>query len=166
MTAKERFLDRLALQISSARSQLKMLEDAYEFNKGLPDVIFTDETVAPLPPIDLRPNTIKINELLAEEGDYGRNKKLVRLILDTADKALLTKEIEKQFREMIGSNKDESKAVNNTLSALQKDGEVLTYKPSDFKIRGLFYTLSVWWVAGNLMREYRPIAANYKGING
>ena len=143
MTKKEAFLN-------SISEQINILQQAYNYNKALPDYIFETLQDISLPASIERNITkeepVKVNE---ESGslEYGENKRLVLKILNDKNKAMLKAEILKKFtEEVVMPEKLALNAVTNALAALNRDHEVKGYKPAGLKFKGLFWTLENWWI--------------------
>jgi hypothetical protein len=132
--------------------------------KDLPDYIFESQgsqgslftnTIIDIP---VEQESVEIDQ------SHGRNKRLIFNILDESNKSITRNEIEERFREMIKSDRDEKKTVNNALSALVKDGDVKGYRPKDIPIRGKFWSLSRWWSGEYIKQQHKPDPNDYLNV--
>lgn len=160
MTAKETFLHRIL-------EQIKSLQAAYDFNKGLPDNFFEGLNAAfPQPgPINKPPLTsgqdIRPRILPGSEEEYGRNRRLVKEIIKRENRLLLKSEIETFYREILKTDEDQTDAVTNAISGLIADKTIKGYKPTEFKVRGNLWGLSMWFQGDSLRAGYEPDPAHF-----
>lgn len=169
MTAKEIFLSRIELQIKS-------LQDAYEYNKNLPDSLFenlvpvsnaVDKPTANVTKTLIDNSVLNFQQLkyvskdfqqtLSKEYEYGQNKKMLISILTDEGKAMVKWNITKKFAELSGKSVEEvTNTITNTLATLNSDRTIIGYKPEGLKFKGYFWGLSHWFKHGIILPEYAP----------
>lgn len=163
MTKKESFL-------KSILDQISMLQKAYDYNNALPDYIF--ENLQPIGlPSHISGSTDEPIKVKEEGGglEYGENKRLILKILAENGKAMLKSQIVHKFLdEVVMPEKMALNAVTNALSSLTIDKEIKGYKPAGLKFKGLFWTLSEWWITDlksdkeRLPMQYEPYSGKIK----
>lgn len=154
MNAKEQFLKKL-------KDQIKVLQDAYEYNSSLPVSFFENlmgnDTKPGLPvskPL-LHP-TVRPDKYI-DVSEYGANRRLIIDILRTEGVGMVKWNIASRFAELTGKRKEEiDHMITNGLSGLKHEGSVKAYKPAGLKFKGFFWTLSHWWDGDNLKKDHRP----------
>jgi hypothetical protein len=146
MKPKEKFLFNI-------QQKIKILQDAYNYNKNLPDDIF--ESL-----IELTPNhnsngvTHVKNEVV--ESAYGENTKMIASILEERKVGMLKSEIIEQIKKNKPELTNLDKLATNALSSMGDRGHVKGYKPKGYKIKGYYWTMAKWWDGNKLKKEYEP----------
>lgn len=127
MTTKQKFLQ-------SLKTKIKVYQDAYDYNVGLPDDVFESlngnhAAVAPS-----QKGTVVIG------NEYGANINAVReIIKQTGNEGASKSGILERF-----PGDDDAKKysiVTNALSSLNKGGEIEKYKPRGAKMRGYYWRI-------------------------
>lgn len=145
MTTKEKFLQNI-------KNRIKVLQDAYDYNKNLPDDVFEflggDMAVngygKSLNGSDRMSNVV--GEIPVEQLaiGYGSNKKLIREIISGTNDGIQKQKIIEQFSQTRPGEKKEViyNIVTNALAAMAKDGEIVKYKPTWYKGPGFFWKMA------------------------
>jgi hypothetical protein len=140
MTAKEQFLQNI-------KNRIKVLQDAYDYNKNLPDDVF--ESL--FGNINVNGNGQQQAERVAITIDgqqqvleYGANKKLIRDIIANAANGIMKQTIiDKVLVARPSETKEDvSYIVTNALAAMAKDKEVAKFKPSGFRGKGYYWKMA------------------------
>lgn len=132
MTTKEKFLNNLL-------SKIKVLQDAYNYNKNLPDDVFESLSGDVVPKIKPANGTSLAPH---SEKEYGANINAVRDLLKSNSDGMVKSDIIDNFPD--ASQYDPAELytiVTNVLSSLNKGGEVEKYKPVGKKMRGYFWKI-------------------------
>jgi len=159
MNKKETFLN-------SILDQIKVLQQAYDANKNLPEYIFENMQSISLP--SNVANNIETIEPKKKDGlqlEYGENKKTVIKILEDNQRAMLKSDIINGYMdELIMPESMAINSVTNSLAALSKDGIIKGHKPAGLKFKGKFWTLAEWWQDGKLPLQYEPYGGKLKQL--
>jgi hypothetical protein len=159
MNKKETFLN-------SILDQIKVLQQAYDANKNLPDYIFENIQSLKLPE-NVEKNVVVIDAKKQDGAalEYGENKKTVIRILEEKQRAMLKAEIVDEYmNDWVVPENMAINAVTNSLAALSQDGIIKGHKPAGLKFKGKFWTLSEWWQDGKLPLQYEPYAGKLKQL--
>jgi len=157
MNAKETFLKKLA-------DQVKIYEEAIEFNKKLPESFFEGLQNDFHPGLETEKAISNINGIglyKAEDNkyDYGKNKRTVTEILKNNNRVMMKGDIIDEYERITGEN-DAAKTVTNSLAALSTEKVVKGYKPEGYKIRGYYWGLLAWFENDELISEHKPTRNN------
>lgn len=129
MNAKEKFL-------ANIQQRIKVLQDAYEYNKNLPEDMFENlgNGIMQATPPD---SGAKNNGSGIVETGYGAYKKSVKDIISSHRMGVLKKDIIKVFHKQYPNAGDT--AVTTALVALQKEGDIRKEKPKGIKVKGFLW---------------------------
>lgn len=151
MSPKEIFLKKI-------QDQITVLEQAYSYNKQLPDLFFEGLAIPTSSLVSIpEAQPIQQTPLFEEnktDAEYGFYKKMVVKILKEKKVAMLKSQIVKEATKITG--KEETGSITNAITGLSTDGVVKGYKPEGIKVRGNYWTLSNWWENEQLQSEYEP----------
>lgn len=128
MTPKEKFLENL-------KAKIKLYQDAYDYNKGLPDDIFEA--------INGKEVSLTSKQNPALNGganlEYGVNIKSVRdIIKEAGEKGIHKQGIMKLFPYDV---ENKITVITNALSSLNKGNEIEGIKPKGIKIKGFYWRM-------------------------
>jgi hypothetical protein len=129
MKAKEQFLQNILARI-------KVLQDAYAYNKDLPDDVFESLLNGNGHSKGFQPIESAINGNGKKE--YGDKKNLVRDIIASEKNGLKRADIIMKYVQL----RPGEKAVNivtNAITGLSNDGEIEAYKPRNKRGKGAFW---------------------------
>lgn len=155
MNAKEHFLKKIT-------DQIKILQDAYEYNSSLPASFFENmifvadkshllDVSKPHTASTVRPDKY------VDVSEYGANRRLIIEILRTEGVGMVKWNIASRFAELTGKKREEiDSMITNGISGLKQEGSIKGYKPEGLRFKGFFWTLSHWWVGDTLKKEHRP----------
>ncbi len=165
LTSKQLFLNRI-------EEQIKILRDAYEYNKSLPDSFFENLNLTPM--VDMptanvfkasNPNSTVRPDQYIDITEYGANRKLIIDILKVEGVGMVKWNIARRFAELTGKDPEEIGAmVTNGLSGLNHEGSIKPYKPEGLKFKGFFWTLPHWWENGQLKAAHKPFQGTVKSF--
>ncbi len=163
MNAKEIFLRRV-------EEQIKVLQDAYEYNKSLPISFFENLQFGaiPMPTANVsKPehiSTVRPDKYI-DVSEYGANRKLILDILINEGVGMVKWNIASRFADLTGKNKlDIDTMITNGISGLKQEGSLLPYKPEELKFKGFFWTLPHWWENGKLKDKHKPFQGTVKSF--
>ena len=155
MNAKEQFLKRI-------KDQIKVLQDAYEYNSTLPDHFFDNMLFVAndKPSLDVAKagthSTVRPDKYV-DVSEYGANRRLIIDILRTEGVGMVKWNIASRFAELTGKKQEEIDAmITNGISGLKQEGSIKGYKPEGLRFKGFFWTLSHWWDGDTLKKQHRP----------
>lgn len=164
MTSKENFLRNIGAKIQALKSELAKLENAYKVNSEISDEVFNMMfgEGAPIKEEVVRQERTQY-QAPADTSEYGAIKKLVLQIIKNGGRAISKRKIVGRYASMIHSNKDETNAVTNALSALLKDRIIISYRYDQIRIKGKFWALRDWMspTEDNVKMPYRPNPDEY-----
>lgn len=129
MTRKENFLNNILVRI-------KVLQEAYDYNKGLPEDLFES-----LPSQNGHSNGFGKAIANNTKKEYGANKKAVTEIIALEKSGLKRGDIIKRFQEMFPQETKASSIVTNALVGLANDESIESYKPRNKKGRGAYWRI-------------------------
>lgn len=164
MNAKEIFLQRV-------QEQIKVLQEAYEYNKSLPVSFFENLQFGalPMPTANVyKPaadtSTVRPDKYI-DVSEYGANRKLILDILINEGVGMVKWNIATRFAELTGKLKGEiDNMITNGLSGLNHEGSIKPYKPEGLKFKGFFWTLPHWWEGDQLKEKHKPFQGTVKGF--
>lgn len=164
LSPKQLFLQRI-------EEQLKVLKDAYEYNKSLPESFFENLQLSPavdMPTANvhksLTDSTVRPDKYI-DITEYGANRRLILDILKNEGVGMVKWNIASRFAELTGKKREEiDNMITNGLSGLKYEGSVVPYKPEGLKFKGFFWTLPHWWENGYLKAQYKPFQGTIKGF--
>ena len=134
MTNKEKFLN-------SLQAKIKAYQDAYDYNKNLPDDLFDSLGGSGGISITAQKPRNGAKKAKANGGEYGANINSVRKIIEQAGTDGIGRQaIVEVFpgAGAIGEKKVYS-IVTNSLSSLNKGDEIEKFKPKGKKMRGYYW---------------------------
>lgn len=127
MRPKEIFLENL-------KAKIKLYQDAYEYNKGLPDDVF--ETLNGKS-VELEAKQAKV--LNPTGSEYGININAVRdIIRNAGEKGIHKQDILKLFPYDV---ENKMTIITNALSSLNKGNEIEGIKPRGIKMKGYYWKM-------------------------
>lgn len=165
MNAKEIFIKRI-------EDQLKVLQDALEYNRSLPVSFFENLQLSPA--VDAptanafksldKGSTVRPDKYI-DVSDYGANRRLIIEILKAEGVGMVKWNIAARFAELTGKSKEEvANMVTNGISGLNQEGSIVGYKPDGLKFKGFFWTLPQWWENQQLKAHHKPFQGMVKSL--
>jgi hypothetical protein len=135
MTPKQTFL-------ANIQAKIKILSDAYEQAKNLPNDVFEGLTTSGSTSSDESP--VNGHESHYEEtglSDSGSFREAVRGIIEDAKYGIMKKDIMAKFRKLYPKSQPE-RTVTYALTGLQTKGEIRKYKPSGKSVKGYLWIIN------------------------